>query len=763
MLPTAAALASVLLPATSLAVAIPTSALAAAPTASALQTQETESPDSLPSTMLHEVEVSAFRALPNTPVAMTTVGRRELDRRNDGRDVPFLLAMTPSLTVTSDAGAGIGYSGLRVRGSDASRINVMANGVSLNDPESHNVYWVNVPDLASSVRDIQIQRGAGTSVNGAGAFGASLNMVTDIPSRKPHGGLDLTYGMYDTHKETLRVGTGLLGDHWTAEARISNIGSDGYIDRASSKLWSYFGQLGFQAGGTDLRLLSFGGKEETYMAWDYATREQMERFGRRYNPCGLYTDTHGQPAFYPDQKDYFTQHHFQLHLRQRLSTPWSLNATLFYTRGFGFYEQLKTKRTLVEYGLQPFYDADGNKVKKSDLVRLKHNDNHYAGANVNANYRQGRVEATGGASLSRFSGGHYGEVQWVRNYVGPIDPLQRYYDNTGFKTDANLFGRAMVDVASGFSGFADLQYRHLDYRISGITDNWDWNTESPAPIHIHRVWNFFNPKVGLNFTDHDRHRAFASWSVAHREPVRDNFTDGDRRHDPRAERMFDYELGYTFSLRDFTAGVNLYYMDYKDQLVLTGQLSDTGNPLSVNVPKSYRMGVELQLAWRPLEWFEWQANATFSRNRIKDFVEYVYEDEWTNPITLNLGSTPIAFSPSVLFNNAFTFSLKGFEGTLTSHYVSRQYLSNAASEEQMLKAYFVSDLNLSYDFGSVAGLKRLKVGVVINNLFNAKYENNGYAGAGYTVGPDGRPQIYRYAAYAAQATTNLLGTLSVEF
>ncbi|MDE7402393.1 MAG: TonB-dependent receptor [Muribaculaceae bacterium] len=725
-------------------------------------TPKEELNDSIISTELHEIEVSANRALPNTPVAMTRVGREEIAKRNDGRDMPYLLSMTPSVTVTSDAGAGIGYSGIRVRGTDASRINVMTNGVSLNDPESHVVYWVDLPDIASSVQDVQIQRGAGTSVNGAGAFGASINVVTDTPSDKPYGEVNLTYGSYNTHKETLKAGTGLLAKHWTVDARLSNIGTDGYIDRASSKLWSYLGQVGFQGGNTNLRLMAFGGKEETYMAWDYASREQMKEFGRRYNPCGAYTDSEGNPAFYPNQKDFFIQHHLQLHLLQRFGSDWRLNATLFYTRGDGHYEQLKTKRKLVEYGLVPFINADGELVKKSDLVRLKFNDNHYAGANVNGNYRHGRVDATAGFSISRYSGHHYGEVQWVRNYLGPINPLQRYYDNTGHKTDFNIFGRALVDIGAGFSGFADLQYRHINYHIDGQLDNWNPVTDALDIMHMRRKWNFFNPKVGVNFTDDEHNRAFASWSVAHREPVRDNFTDGDRMHDPRPERMFDYELGYTYSLKWLSVGVNLYYMDYKDQLVLTGQLSDTGNPLSVNVPKSYRMGVELQVAMRPVDWFEWQSNVTFSRNRIKDFTEYLYLWEESDPIERKLGDTPISFSPDVIFNNAFTFRVKGFEAILTSHLVGRQFMTNAGSTEQMLKSYFVSDLNLSYDFGKIAKLKGLKVGFAINNLFNAKYENNGYAGAGYTL-EDGKPVIYRYACYAAQATTNVMASLTVNF
>ena len=712
---------------------------------------------------LRGIEVAANRASETTPVAFNVVTAEQIEKSNDGRDIPFLLSMTPSLTATSDAGGGVGYSALRIRGTDASRINITANGVPVNDGESHNVYWVNMPDLASSLRDIQIQRGVGTSTNGAGAFGASINMITAAPAPDAYAEFAGAYGSYNTNKQSLRVGSGLLGNHWTIDARISHIGSDGYIDRASSKLWSYLGQVAYSNAGTSLRLLAFGGKEETYMAWDYASREDMEKYGRRYNPCGEYTATDGAKAYYPDQKDYFTQHHFQLHLGQEITRHLRLTATLFYTKGDGHYDQYKTRRTLVEYGLAPFVDAEGNTIEKSDLIRLKFNDNDFVGGNATLNYTRGRLETVLGGGVNNFHGRHFGQIKWVRNYLGAIDPLQEYYSNTGNKFDANIYGRANVSLSREFSAFADLQYRHINYRIDGVSDNYDWNTGAMAALDIHRIYDFFNPKVGINFSDGRHHRAFASWSVAHKEPVRDNFTDGDRSHDPRPERLFDYELGYTYSHSLFTAGVNLYYMDYKDQLVLTGQLSDTGNPLSVNVPESYRMGIELQAALKPCKWFDWQLNATFSRNRIKNFVEYIYEDEWTNPITRELGTTTIAFSPSVLFNNAFNFHWRGLDASLQSHYVSRQFLSNAQSREQMLDAYFVSDLNLGYSFGSVLGLRELRLGLSVYNIFNEKYENNGYAGAGYTVGENGDKTIYRYAGYAAQAPTNVLATVTVKF
>lgn len=711
---------------------------------------------------LADVEVVANRADAKTPVAYTNVSKAAINRVNDGRDIPFLLEMTPSVITTSDAGAGIGYSSIRVRGTDASRINVTANGIPINNSESHNVYWVNMPDLASSLHDIQIQRGAGTSTNGAGAFGASINMLTDTPSETSYGEFSGSYGSFNTNKETLRVGSGLLGGHWSVDARLSHIGSDGYIDRAFSKLWSYFGQVAYRGENTMVRLLAFGGKEQTYMAWDYASKEDMEKYGRRYNPCGEYTDDKGNTAYYPDQTDNYIQHHFQLILSQRLSDRLNLNVALHYTKDDGYYNQYKTRRTLIEYGLDPFV-FDGETVEKSDLVRLKKNDNSFGGGIFSLNYNHGRVSAVLGGGINDFSGQHFGQIAWVRNYVGKINPLQEYYRNKGEKFDANIYGRANVDITGGLSAFGDLQFRHIDYRITGVSDNYDYNTGAMQQLGIHHIYNFFNPKVGLNWNVNDVNRLFASWSVAHKEPVRDNFTDGDIHNVPRAERLFDYELGYSYNSRIFSAGVNLYYMDYKDQLVVTGQLSDTGNPLSVNVPKSYRMGVELQASLRPCSWFDWNVSATVSRNRIKDFVEYIYEDEWTNPISFDLGDTPIAFSPDFTLANSFGFKVDGFKAYLDSRYVSKQYLNNCHNDEQKLDAYFVSDLHLSYTFRKILSLKELKVGFSVYNLFNEKYENNGYAGAGYYVDDAGKNVIYRYAGYAAQATTNVMASLSLKF
>lgn len=709
---------------------------------------------------LKSVEVTANRAGKRTPVAFSNLQSKDIAKVNDGRDLPFLIQNTPSVVVTGDAGGGIGYSGIRVRGSDPSRINVTANGVPINDSESSRVYWVNMPDIASSVRDVQIQRGAGTSTNGAGAFGASINMITDAPSVDPSASLTTSYGSYNANRQTLKVGSGLFADRWSADMRVSHIGSDGYIDRASSRLWSYMGQLAYGGNGTSMRLLAFGGKERTYQAWEYASKEEMAKYGRRYNPCGRYTDSAGHTAFYPNQFDNFAQHHLQLHASQVLGRGVRASLALHYTLGNGYYEQYKTKRTLKEYGLQPFMDANGELVKKSDLVRMKHVDNDFGGALMNVSYSRGRVNAVAGVAANLHRGNHFGQISWVRNYVGAINPLQEYYRNRGRKFDANGFARADVSVTERLSAYADLQLRHINYSISGLSDNFDYGAGRGAMLDVARNYTFFNPKAGLTYTS-GAQRIYASWSVAHKEPVRDNFTDADPGRYPTPERMFDYEAGWHWDARAFSLGAGLYFMDYRDQLVLTGQLSDTGNPVSVNVPRSYRAGIELQAAWRPLEWLDWTANATLSRNRISRFTEYIYENEESNPIAIPRTNTPIAFSPSVIANNAFNFHHGNLEGSFTTRYVSSQYMNNAASPEARLDAYCVSDLSASYTFRRIPGVNSLRLGATVYNIFNALYFNNGYAGAGYTIGKDGKPEIYRYAGFAAQAPANFMITATL--
>ncbi|MGL5958219.1 MAG: TonB-dependent receptor [Phocaeicola sp.] len=717
--------------------------------------------DSLQIYNMDEIEVISTRATSTTPVAFVSLSKEQIKKQNLGQDLPYLLNMTPSVVTTSDAGTGIGYTSMRIRGTDATRINVTANGIPMNDAESHSVFWVNMPDFASSVKDVQVQRGAGTSTNGAGAFGASINMQTGDLSMKPYAEFSGSYGSFQTHKETFKVGTGLIKEHWAFDARLSNIATNGYIDRASASLNAYYLQGAYYANNTSIKLITFAGREETYHAWNYASREEMDLYGRRYNSCGyMYTDDQGISHYYNDQTDNYVQKNYHLLVNHQFNASWSLNAGLHYTKGDGYYQEYKDKRTLIEYGLKPFEQA-GSEVFTANLIRRKAMDNHFGGGIFSVSYNSNRLKATLGGGINRYEGDHFGQVLWVENYIGPLHPNQEYYRNQGTKNDANIYLKGDYELTKGLNIYGDLQYRHLQYKIAGVNDKWNYSTEALQELNINDTFDFLNPKAGISWQINTNQRLFGSFSVAHKEPTRNNYTDGKLTDSPRAERMFDYELGYSYGNKWLSAGVNLYYMDYKDQLVLTGELNEIGEPIAANMPKSYRTGVELMAGVKLPCGFAWDVNATFSKNRIKNFTELLYEDGWNNPIEVKLGDTPIAFSPSIIVNNRLSYSYKGLEAALQSNYVSKQYMSNAQQEEHLLDAYFVSNLSLAYTF-KLPYTKQITVGCTLYNLFNETYENNGYAGSGYYV--DGGEKIrYNYAGYAAQAGINALGHITILF
>ena len=713
---------------------------------------------------LQEVEVVSTRATKTTPVAYTNIGKEELKERNVGQDLPYLLSMTPSALTTSDAGAGIGYTSIRVRGTDGTRINVTANGIPVNDAESHNVFWVNLPDFASSVKDMQVQRGAGTSTNGAGAFGASINMQTGELAMEPYAEFNGSYGSFNTHKETFKVGTGLIKDHWAFDLRLSDIGTDGYIDRASVGLNSYYLQGAYYADNTSIKFIAFAGREKTYHAWNYASKEEMELHGRKYNSCGyMYTTEDGTMHFYDDQTDNYTQKNYQLLFNHTFTPQWNLNIGLHYTKGDGYYQEYKTNRKLVEYALQPFQWGD-EWVKKSDLVRKKAMENGFGGGIFSVNYRNNRLNASLGGGLNHYDGHHFGRVLWVKNYQGEVSPDHEYYRNKGTKTDGNIYLKADYGLTDKLNVYADMQYRHIDYRIKGTNDKWNSLTdEGLQQLDIDERFDFFNPKVGLSWQINRNSRLFGSFSVAHKEPTRNNYTDGKLFDHPKSERLIDYELGYTYANSWLNLGANLYYMDYKDQLVLTGELNEIGEPLAANMPDSYRMGVELMAGIRTNFGLSWDINATWSRNRIQNFTETLYENEDVSGAhwEINHGDTPIAFSPDFLVNNTLSYRWKSWEASLQSQYVSKQYLNNACQEDQTLDAYFVSNLRLAYTF-KLPFTKEITAGLTVFNLFNEEYENNGYAGSGFYY--DGGEKVrYNYAGYAAQAGTNVLGHLTIRF
>jgi iron complex outermembrane receptor protein len=690
--------------------------------------------DTLQTIRLQEVEVISTRATRTTPVAFTNVTKEQLSKQNFGTDIPWLLSFTPSVLTTSDAGAGIGYTSIRIRGTDASRINVTTNGIPMNDAESNSLYWVNTPDFASSLQDIQVQRGVGTSTNGAGSFGGSINMKTQGISPVPYAEFSGSYGSFHTHKETAKAGTGIMGDHWGFDVRISNIHSDGYRDRARADLKSYFAQAGYYADHTTLKFITFGGKEETYHAWDGITAEQLKT-DRKFNPNGAIHDDEGNIiGFYDNQIDLYKQTHYQLLLTQDLSPRWILHAALHYTDGSGYYEEYKNKRTLTEYGLLPF-TVDGTLVKKSDLVRRKYVSSDFGGGIVSADYKGEQLTASVGGGFNFYENDHYGRVLWVKNYVGDLAPDHEYYRNTGRKSDGNIYAKANYQLTQGLSVYADLQYRFLRYRINGVGDQWDYNAspERMQQLNVDESFNFFNPKGGLFWNINRDHSLYASVGVAHKEPTRNNYTDNLLAAHPKAERLTDFELGYNYRSKSFQGGVNLYYMDYHNQLVVTGALNEIGEPMTENVKNSYRTGIEATAGVRITSWLQWDVNATWSRNRLKS----------------EGGSNRLALSPDIMANSLITFHYKGIDASFQSQYVGRQYLDNSNDHNCTLDPWFVNNLNLSYTF-KVKGIKAITLGASIYNLFNEMYESNGYVS-------DGTPIYY------ANAGINALGHITLKF
>lgn len=722
--------------------------------------------DSLKVVNLQEVQVISTRASQKTPVAFTNVSKELLRKQNFGQDIPFLLSTTPSVLTTSDAGTGVGYTSIRVRGTDATRINVTTNGIPMNDAESHSTFWVNTPDLASSLQDMQIQRGAGTSTNGAGAFGASINMRTDgIPS-KSYGEVSGSYGSFNTHKETFKVGSGLIKEHWAFDARLSNIQSDGYRDRASSDLKSYFLQGGYYNDHTSVKFITFGGNEKTYHAWDGISREDLEN-NRTYNPNGEIKKDGKVVGFYSDQTDNYRQTHYQLLFNHFFSQQWNLNVALHYTDGYGYYQEYKNDRTLVEYGLTPF-EYEGKLRKKSSLVRQKLVNSGFGGGVFSANYKNEKLTASVGGAVNYYSNDHYGKVLWVENYIGSLNPDHEYYRNKGEKTDANIYAKANYELTHGLSIYADLQYRFINYRIKGNNDKWDW-TADPAHLqhlNVNEDFNFFNPKAGLFWQINPNHSAYASFAVAQKEPTRNNYTDGLLTEYPKAEKLFDYELGYSFRKEWFTAGVNLYYMDYTDQLVLNGKLNEIGEAMAENVKDSYRMGVEVTLGAQIARWLRWDVNATWSKNRIKNYVGYAsdYDENWEELYTqtaITASSTPIAFSPSFMAGSLIGFTQKGFNASLQTQYVSRQYLDNLGTKENSLAAYCVSNLNLAYTF-KLPSIKEITIGATVYNLFNKQYETNGYSQTA-AIHKDGKYSLSNDPRFYPMAGINALGHITVRF
>jgi iron complex outermembrane receptor protein len=731
--------------------------------------------DSIKLIKIQEVEVISSRATEKTPVAFSNMSKEEIERANFGQDIPFLLTLTPSVVATSEAGTGIGYTGLRIRGTDANRINITSNGIPMNDPESHGVFWVNIPDFASSLQDLQVQRGVGTSTNGAGAFGASINMKTENIPTESYGEFTGGYGSFNTSRATFKLGSGILKDHWAFDVRLSSITSDGFIDRASVDLKSYFAQGAYFNDDTMVKFITFSGKEQTYHAWDGVPDYILfptdgSKPNRTYNSAGyMGTDANGNPMFYKNQTDNYQQTHYQLSLVQVLNPYFNFNASLHYTKGAGYYEEYKISRNLVEYGLTPFVLNETN-IEKSDLVRQKHLDNDFQGIIFSLDYKKDKWNVSFGGGENYYKGNHFGYVIWTKEYANDADffPEHEYYRSTGKKLDMNVYLKANYQLTSELSLFGDMQYRHIDYKIKGKNDKYDWSKGVMQALDIHKQFDFFNPKAGLFYEINKENSMYGSFAVAHREPNRNNYTDSDTDEMPRAEQLMNYELGYKFKNKTFAAGVNLYYMKYKDQLILNGRLNEIGEMLTSNVPDSYRTGIELLAGARINQYLEWNGNLTLSRNKIQNYTNFTsvfneVEDEYeTEQVADFFKSTNIPYSPNVIANSLFTFRHKSFNAGLQSSHVSKQYLDNTNSDNRSLNAYFVNNLRLGYDF-KIKGLRQLSLNLLINNLFNEKYESNGWAWSEYYRNVDGTLDLYSGAGYYPQAGTNVMVNLNIAF
>lgn len=699
--------------------------------------------------MEDEVVITATRAGINAPKTYEEVSQKQIEEKNLGKDLPVLLEATPGAVVTSDAGAGIGYSGIRIRGTDMTRINFTVNGIPLNDPESQSVFWVNMPDFATSVDNIQVQRGVGTSTNGAAAFGASVNIQTQKLQADPYATYSSSAGSFNTFKNSLSFGSGLIDGRFTLDGRLSKITSDGYIDRASSDLKSFFVSGGYYGEKTIVKLNVFSGQEETYQAWYGVPGDSLET-NRTYNPAGEYVDKDGEIKYYDKQTDNYQQDHFQLMLSQAINRKLNLNAAFFYVRGFGFYQSYKDDQDFADYGLDDVI-IGGDTITETNLIRRKYLDNDFYGFTFSGNYNSfKKLTASFGGSWNYYDGGHYGTIIWA-DYASNGNPEKRWYNNTGTKMQYNVFAKVNYRLAKPLNVYLDLQMRGINYKIKGTHDDM-------RDISQEHDYTFFNPKFGASYDFGEFQQAYFSFAIANREPTRSDFRDADEGHQPLPEKLTDYEFGYNYSAGKLRVNANLFYMDYKDQLVLTGEINNVGAPIFTNVPSSYRTGLELVIGWRVSDWVQWEGNASLSKNKIQDFEEYV--DNWSYPweqIATNLGETDLSFSPNVIANSIFTFiPVEDFKIKFISKYVGKQFIDNTSNNARALDAYFMNDLNLSYGI-ETKFFKEIGFFVNVSNIFSYEYESNAWVYRYYYEGQEDMMD-----GYFSQAKINFLAGVSLK-
>jgi iron complex outermembrane receptor protein len=682
-----------------------------------------------------ELVVQGVRVDANSAVTHSNISKEEIAGRNLGRDLPYMLEMLPSVVTTSDAGAGVGYTGMRIRGVDQARINVTVNGIPLNDTESHEVFWVNMPDFSSSVQSMQVQRGVGTSSNGAAAFGASVNILTDAASAEPRGSITSAIGSFNTRRLSLETGTGLLDGLWSIDGRLSTTHSDGYIDRAFSDLNAWYVSGARTGSRSQLKVNVFSGKERTYQAWN-GVPEEMLAENRRFNEFT-----------YENQVDNYRQTHTQLHYTLQVRPTVSLHTALHYTRGLGYYEEFREDDRLDRYGI-PAVVIEGTTISRADLVRRRWLDNHFYGAVGSVEIRPDyRFALTVGGAYNIYDGDHFGEVIWAR-FAGNSSLGDRYYDNNGLKTDASGYAKASYKLSDHLEAFGDLQVRRIDYRVDGLGSSRETIDQDVDYI-------FVNPKAGLSYQLSEGSRVYAGFGVAQKEPTRKEFIESPAGEAPSPERLNNLELGWRLQTGSWQLGVGAYWMDYKDQLILTGEVNQSGSYVRTNVPESYRVGVELDGTWRVLPTLNVGGSLTLSRNRIVDFVEYVdvYEGwDWVGQRAIEWDSSPIGFSPAVIGGAMVQWApARGVDVRLDARHVSRQYLDNTGAGSRSLNPYTFANLSLGYQFGISGLADDIRLQLTGYNIGDALYESNGY-----TFGWIQDEERLAYNYYYPQAGRNVM-------
>ncbi|WP_462252923.1 TonB-dependent receptor [Ekhidna sp.] len=717
--------------------------------------------DSLKTVQLDDVTVYSTRANEKTPTTYTTVDKKELGERNLGQDLPILLNFTPSLVTTSDAGAGIGYTGLRIRGSDATRINVTINGIPVNDSESHGVFWVNMPDLSSSLNSVQIQRGVGTSSNGAAAFGATVSLKTNNVSKDAFFQTDNSVGSFNTWKNNVTYNTGLMNDVYNFEARLSRIISDGFIDRSAADLKSYYLSGGRYGEKTMIKAVIFGGQEITQQAW-YGTPEarltgnaddiqELIDFGGEYSTQAQLNNLRNSGRsfnyyLYDNEVDNYRQDHYQLHIGHSISETLNFSGALHYTRGRGFFEQFREDDDLVDYGLSNIV-IGAETITNSDIVRRRWLDNHFYGTTYSLNYNEDEWDVTFGGAWNKYDGDHFGEIIWAQ-FAGDVDIRDRYYEGNGVKTDFNTFLKVNYQLNDKLNLFGDAQIRTINYQTDGLDSDreaYDVDTD----------FTFFNPKFGLTYALNNSTNVYASYAIGNREPVRSDFIDANDGTEPEHETLKNIEIGIRSSGSKFSYEANFYHMNYENQLVVTGAVNDVGAPIRVNVPKSFRMGIELAGAYKLTDDLVWSANLTLSRNKIDRFSEIVF----ASFSEIEHKDSDISFSPNVISASDISYSpIDGFTLQLLTKYVGKQFLDNTSNNDRAIDSYLTNDIRIAYDF-SFGDVKNLGISLLVNNVLDEEYSSNGYTW-GYYYGDD---QLYQQNNYYPQAGRNFLVGLSLRF